>query len=241
MTVCNPMDCSTPGHPVPHYLLECAQTHVHWINDAIQPSHSLSSLSPSCLQSFQALGSFPMSWLFASGSQSIGASASASVLPMNFQGWFSLELTGLISLLSKGLSRLLSSTTVWKHQFFSAQPSLWTSSHIGTWLLEKPCEVKGTQSCPTLCNPMASTVHGILQARILERVAVLFSRGSSQPQESNPGLLHCRQILYQLSHQGSPGKTIALTIWTFVGKVMSLLFNMPSRFVIAFLPRSKRL
>ena len=80
--------------------------------------------------------SFPVSQLFTSGGQSIGASA--SVLPMNIQGWFPLGLTGLISLLSKGLSRMFSSTIVWKHQFFAAQPSLWSSCHIHTWLLEKP-------------------------------------------------------------------------------------------------------
>ena len=88
-----------------------------------------------CLQSFPVSGSFSMSWLFASGSQSIGVSASATVLPMNIQGWFPLGLTGLISLLSKGLSRVFSSTTIKKHQIFSAQPSLWSNSHIHTWLL----------------------------------------------------------------------------------------------------------
>ena len=92
----------------------------------------------SCLQTFPTLGSFPMSWLFASGGQSIRASASASVLPMNIQDWFPLELTGLISLLSKGLPRVFSNTTVQKHQFFGAQLSLWFNSHIHTWLLEKP-------------------------------------------------------------------------------------------------------
>ena len=104
------------------------------------------------------------------GGQSIGVSASASVLPMNIQCWTPLELTGLISLQSKGLSRVFSSTTVQKCQFFSTRPSLWSCSHICTWLLEK---------------------------------------------------------------------TIALTIQIFVGKMMSLLFNTLSRFVIAFLPRSK--
>ena len=99
----------------------------------------LSSVFPfsSCLQSFPASGSFPVSWLFTSGGQSTGASASASVLPMPIQGWFPLGLTDLISLLSKGLSRVFSSTTVWKHQFLRAQPSLWSNSHIHTWLLEK--------------------------------------------------------------------------------------------------------
>ena len=125
-----------------------------------------------CPQSFPSPGSFPMSWQFAWGGQSIRASASASVLPMNISDWFPLELTDLIFLKSNGLSRVFSSTIIQKHQFFSAQFSLWSNSHIHTWLLKK---------------------------------------------------------------------TIVLTRLTFVGKVMSLLFNMLSRFVIAFLPRSKRL
>ena len=87
-------------------------------------------------QSFPASGSFPVSQLFASGGQRIGASASA--LPMNIQGWFPLELTGWISLQYKGLSRVFSKSTVQKHQFFGTQPSLWSSSHNHTWLLEKP-------------------------------------------------------------------------------------------------------
>ena len=123
---------------------------------------------PSGPQSFPASGSFPVSQLFASGGQSIGASA--SVLPMNIQGWFTLRLTGLISLLCKGLSRVSSSTTIQKHQFFGTQPSLWSQ----------------------LSHPYMTT-----------------------------------------------GKTIALTRQIFVGKVMSLLFNMLSRLVITFLPRSK--
>ena len=99
----------------------------------------LSSVVPfSCLQSFQASGSFPMSQFFTSGDQSIGASASASVLPMNIQGWFPLGLTDRISLQSKGLSRVFFNTTVQKHQFFGTQLSLWSNSHIHTWLLEKP-------------------------------------------------------------------------------------------------------
>ena len=92
----------------------------------------------SCPQSFTESGSFPVSQLFASGGQSIRALASASVLPMTIQGWFPLGLTALISLLSKGLSGVFSRTTVWKHQFFSAQPSLWSNSHVSTWLLVKP-------------------------------------------------------------------------------------------------------
>ena len=124
----------------------------------------------SCPQSFPVSGSFPMSQLFASGGQSTGVSASASVIPMNTQDWSPLGWTGWISLQTKGLSRVFSNIAVQKHQFFGAQLSLWSNSHIHTWLLDK---------------------------------------------------------------------TIALTIWTFVGKVMSLLFNILSRFVIAFLPRSK--
>ena len=92
----------------------------------------------SCLQSFLASGSFPRSQFFASGGQSIGVLASASVLPMNIQDWFSLVLTGWISLLSRGLSRVFSSTKIQKHQFFGTQPSLWSNSHIHTWLLENP-------------------------------------------------------------------------------------------------------
>ena len=82
-----------------------------------------------CLHSFPASGSFLMSWLFTLGGQSIEASASATVLPMNIQGWFPLRSTGLISLLSKGLLRVFPSTTIQKHQFFGAQPSLWSNSH----------------------------------------------------------------------------------------------------------------
>ena len=98
---------------------------------------SSSALSFSfCCQPFPASGFFPMSRLFTSGGQSIGASA--SVLPVNIQDWFPLGWTGLISLLSKGLSRVFSNTTVQKHQFFGAQPSLWSYPHTHTWLLEKP-------------------------------------------------------------------------------------------------------
>ena len=127
------------------------------------PTISSSVIPLFCLQSFPASGSFPMSQLFASSGQSIGASALTSVLPMNIQGWFPLELTCLISLKSKGLSWVFSNTTVQNHEFFS--------SHIYTWLLE----------------------------------------------------------------------THILFLWTFVGRVMSLFFNMLSRLVITFLPRCKRL
>ena len=166
------MNCSTLGFPVLHYLLEFAQTHVHQVGDAIQPSHPVVPFS-SCLQSFPASESFPMSWLFISCGQSIGASASVSVLPMNIQSWFPLWLTCMFSLLSKKLSRVFSSK------------------------------------------------HHNLKASFLQ---------------------HSAYCMAQLSHPYmTTGKTIALTIWIFIVKVMSLLFNMQSRFVIAFLLRSKHL
>ena len=98
-----------------------------------------SSVTPfsSCLQSFPACGSFQMSQFFTSGGQSIGASASASVPPMNIQDWYPLGWTCWISLQSKGLSRVFSNTTVQKHQLFGTRLSLWSDSHIHTWLLEK--------------------------------------------------------------------------------------------------------
>ena len=168
-TLCDPFHHSTPGLPVHHQLLEFIQTHVHWVGDVIQPSHLLSSPSPPALNLSQHQG---MVSQFSSGGQSIGVSASASVLPMNIQDWFPLGWTGWISMQSKGLSGVFSNTTVQKHQFSSAQLSLWSNSYIHKWLLEK---------------------------------------------------------------------TIPLTRWTFVGKVMSLLLNMLSRLVITFLPRSKSL
>ena len=108
--------------------------------EPVMPSNHLIFCHPllSYLQSFQTSGSFPMSQFFTSGGHSIGASASTSVLPVNIQDYFPLRLTGFIFLMFKGLSRVFSST-IWKHQFFGAQPSLWSNSHICTWLLEKPC------------------------------------------------------------------------------------------------------
>ena len=123
-TLRDPMDCSTPGFPVHHQLPELTQTHNHWVGDAIQPSHHLSFLSPPAFSLSQHPGSFQMSQFFASGGQSIGVSASASVFPMNIQNWFPLGWTSWISLQSKGLSRVFSNTTVQKHQFFGAELSL---------------------------------------------------------------------------------------------------------------------
>ena len=154
--------------------------------ESVMPPNLSSSAVPfsSCLQSSPASGSFPMSQLFSPHGQSVGASASASVLPMNIQDWFPLGMTGLISLLSKGLSRAFSNTTVQNHQLFGTQllygPTL-TSIHRK----KESKESQVAQSCPTLCNPVdcslpGSSVHAIFQARILEWVAVSFSRGSSQ-------------------------------------------------------------
>ena len=115
----------------------CSNSHpLHrWCHPTIS-----SSVVPfsSCPQYFPASGSFPVSQLFTSGRQSIGVSASASVLPMNIQDWFPLRLTCLIFLFRKGLSRVFSRNTIWKHQFFDGQSSLWSNSHSHTWLLEKP-------------------------------------------------------------------------------------------------------
>ena len=156
-TLCNSMDCSAPRFPIHHQLLELAQTYVHPVGDAIQLSSSVLPFS-SCLQSFpasesflmsrlltsggQSIGasasasvSFQMSQLFASGSQSIGVLASTSVVPMNIQDWSPLGWTGWISLQSKGFLKVFSNTAVQKHQFFSAQLSLWSNSCIHTWIL----------------------------------------------------------------------------------------------------------
>ena len=134
LTLCSPLDWSMPRSIVLPYLFELAQTHVHWIDDAFQPSHPLLSPSPPAFNLSQHQSLFQ--WV-SSLHQVAKASASASVLPMNIQSWFSLRFTSFTSLLSKGLSRVFSSTTVRKHQVFRAQPSLWSNSHIHTWPLEK--------------------------------------------------------------------------------------------------------
>ena len=125
-SVCNPKDCSTPGLPVHHHLLEFTQIHVHWVGDAIQLSHPLSSLFPPAFNLSQHQGLFK--WINSSHEVAkVLESASASVLPKNTQDWSPLGWTGWISLQSKGLSRVFSNTTVQKHQFSGAQPSfsLW--------------------------------------------------------------------------------------------------------------------
>ena len=114
------MDCSMPGFPF-HYQLPGASSNSCPLSQWCHPTISPSVVPFSCLQSFPASECFPMSQFFASGGQSIGVSASASVLPVNNQDWSPLGLTDLISLQSKGLSRVFFNTTVQKHQFFSAQ------------------------------------------------------------------------------------------------------------------------
>ena len=130
LTLCDPMDCTMPGFPVLHHLLELAQTHVHWVGDAIQPSCPLStpSLPAFNLSQHQRkihfpdsfIHSFLMNWLFASGGQSSGASASASVLPMNIQSSIPLGLTGLHSLHPRD-----SQESFWKHQSIQSSCDWW--------------------------------------------------------------------------------------------------------------------
>ena len=131
--LCDATDCSMPGFPAHHKLLEPTQTHVHHVGDTTISSSVIPFFSH--LQSLPASWSFPMSQFFASGGQSIGTSA--SILPMNIQNWFLFRLTGLISLLSKGLSES-SPTSQFKSISSSAFSFLkWSNSHIHTWLLEK--------------------------------------------------------------------------------------------------------
>ena len=129
--LCGPMDCSAPGFLVLHRLPELAQTRVHWVGDAIQPSHPLSPRLP-LSSTFPSIRVFSQHRLLASGGQSVGASASASVLPMDIQDWFPFGWTGWISLQSKGLSRVFSNPTVQRHQFFGAQPSLCSNPHLSS-------------------------------------------------------------------------------------------------------------
>ena len=134
---CNPMDYNLPGVPVLHHLLELTQTHVHRVGEAIQPSHPLSTPSPPAFNLSQHQGLFQ--WVSSShqGAKVLELQFQHQSFQLNIQDWFPLGLTGWISLLSKELSRVFSNTTVQKHQFFSTHLSLWSNSHIHTWLLEK--------------------------------------------------------------------------------------------------------
>ena len=136
--LCDPTDCSMPGLPVHRQRLELAQTHVHRVGDAIQPSHPLLPASPPAFSLSQHQSLFKWISCLHQVAQVLEFSASTSVFPMNTQDWSHLGWTGWISLQSKGLARVFSSTTVQKHQFLSAQVSLKSNSHIHTWLLEKP-------------------------------------------------------------------------------------------------------
>ena len=128
-----------PQHARPPCPSSTPRVHPNPLSRWCQPAISSSAVPfSSCPQSLPASGSFQVSQLFAPGGQSIGVSASASVLPMNSQDWSPLRWTGWISLQSKGLSRVFSNTTVQKHQYFGAQLSSQSNSHIHTWLREKP-------------------------------------------------------------------------------------------------------
>ena len=145
-TLCDHINHSMPGLPVGVGVLTSSWSSPKLMSIELVMASSHPILCPllplcpfsSCPHSLPASGSFPMSQLFTWGGQSTGVSASASVLPVNTQDWSPSEWTGCISLLPKGLSRVFSNTTVQKHQFFSAQPSSQSNSHIHTWPLEKP-------------------------------------------------------------------------------------------------------
>ena len=129
--LCDPMNCSMPSLSPRVCSNSCPSIQCYLTISSFATPFSF------CSQSSPASGSFPMSWFLLSGVQSIGASPSTSFLPMNIQGWFPLGFTDFLSLQSKGLSRVFFSNTIWKYQFFGAEPSLWSNSHIHTWLLEK--------------------------------------------------------------------------------------------------------
>ena len=135
LTLCDLMDCSTAGLSVQRQLPELAQTHVHWVSDVIQPSHLLSSSSPPVFNLSRPQGLFQ--WV--SSSHQVAKVLEFQLQHQSFQWIFRTDFgwTGWISLLSKGLSRVFSNTIIQKHQFFSAQLSLWYRSHIHTWQLEK--------------------------------------------------------------------------------------------------------
>ena len=137
-TLCNPMDCSTPGLPVRHQLLEFTQTHVHWVGDAIQPSHPLSSPSPPAFNPSQHQGLL-MSQFFASGGQSIYWSFSFSISPSNeYSGLISFRIDWFDPFAVQGTLNSLLQHHSSQNQYFSTQLSLCSSSHIHTSLLEKP-------------------------------------------------------------------------------------------------------
>ena len=170
------MDCSTPGFPVLHHLLELAQSHVHWLSDAIQPSQPLIPFF-SCLQSLPASGSFPTSQIFASGGRSIGASASASVFRMNIQDWFPKGFTGLISLAVQGtLKNLLqhhsSKASILQCSALCSNSHIWESFIIRLLFLfsipEIAPEPSGERSVLLFLTSLSTTPEFILTRWLLE-------------------------------------------------------------------------
>ena len=136
-TLCNPMNRSTSGLPLHHQLPEFTQTHVHWVGDAIQPSHPLMSPSPPVFNLSQHQGLFKWVSSLHQVAEVLEFQLQHQSFQMNTQDWSPLGWTGWISLQSKGLSRVFSNTTLQKHQFFGAQLSSQSNSHIHTWPLEK--------------------------------------------------------------------------------------------------------
>ena len=134
--LCDPMNRSTPGFPVHNQLLELPQTHVHWVSVAIQPSHPLLSPFPPAFNLSQHQGPFQRVSSVHQVAKVLEFQASASVLPKNIHFWSPLGWTGWISLQCKRLSRVFSNRTVQQHQLFGTQLSLWSNSHIHTWLLD---------------------------------------------------------------------------------------------------------
>ena len=172
------MDCSMPGSSVLHHLPEFAQIHAYWVSDAIQPSHPLPPASPPAINLFQHQG-FSNECLFLPGGQSIGVSASASVLPMNIQGSFPSGLTGLISLQSKGFSKVISSTTIWNHPFFGTQSSLWPNSFE---IKLFPLELYWAMTCNLFRNfPLSGT---LVAVQSLSRVQLFVTPWTAASQAS---------------------------------------------------------
>ena len=208
------MDCSMPGSSFLHY-----QSVLKFMSIELEMlSNHLIRCCPLLLPSiFSAWGSLQVSWFFIYGGQRTGASALVSVLPMNGQGWFPLGLTGLISLQSRGLSRVFSITTISKYQIFGVQPSFRHKSHVCTWLLEKTIALP-TQTFDRKVSEYVSRsgmsnflwTHGLGHARLLSpwdfpsnNTGVgchALLQGILPSQGLNPGLLHFRQIAYHLNH-----------------------------------------
>ena len=197
--LCNRMDCSTPGFPVHYQLLELAQTHVHWVSDAIQPSHPLSSPSPPALNLSQQQGLFQ--WVSPSH-QVAKVSASASVLPLNIQDWFPLGWTDWISLQSEGLSRVFSNTTVQKHQFFGrsaffiiqlSHPYMSTGKTMKSWKLS--CLVVSDSVQPHRRQPTRLLCPWDSPGKNTWVGCHFLLQGIFPTQGPNPGLPHCRQTL----------------------------------------------